>query len=129
MYYYSSLAYDYDDYIEPSKKIVKRERKKTATKTFSVLKLFLLLTIMFVGSMVTLYSVCLINTKANEIVSLQKKLKDIKSDNVILEEEISKKFDINETKKIAQTKLGMHVPLPYQIVYIKKPKQNYVIKY
>ena len=84
---------------------------------------------MFVGSMVTLYSVCLINTKANEIVSLQKKLKDIKSDNVILEEEISRKFDINETKKIAQTKLGMNAPLPYQIVYIKKPKQNYVIKY
>lgn len=129
MYYYGSLAYEYDDYIEPSKKIVKRERKKTATKTFPMLKLFLLLTIMFVGSMVTLYSVCLINTKTNEIISLQKKLKDIKSDNVILEEEISRKFDLNETKRIAQTKLGMHTPLPYQIVYIKKPKQNYVIKY
>ena len=129
MYYYGSLAYDYDDYVEPSKKNVKRERKKVAAKNFSVLKLFLLLTIMFVGSMVTLYSICLINTKANEIVLLQKKLGDIKSDNVILEEEISKKFDLNETKKIAQTKLGMHTPLPYQIVYIKKPKQNYVIKY
>ena len=47
----------------------------------------------------------------------------------MLEEEISKKFDLNATEKIAQTKLGMHKPLAYQVVHISKPKQNYVIKY
>lgn len=131
-YSYGANAYDYDDYEYNNSeqiKTVKRERKKKSVKSKSVPALILLLSVVFFGSIITLYSFCLIDAKSNGIIMLQEKLKTVKSDNIMLEEEISKKFDLDITKKIAQTKLGMHEPFSYQIVHIKKPKQNYVIKY
>lgn len=134
MYYsYGSQAYDYDyenDYNYIGKrKYLHRSRKKIAVKSKAVPALIMFLSLIFVGSLFTLCSFCTVKAKSTEIINLQDKLKTIKAENIVFEEEISKKFDLENTKKIAQTKLGMHKPLSYQIVHIKKPNQNYVIKY
>ncbi len=134
MYYsYGSEAFNYDfennfDYVG-EKKSLRRNSKNKLQKSKSVPALVLLLSLIFVGSLISLCSFCMVNCKANSISVLQEKLKSIKADNVTLEEEISKKFDLDTTQKLAQTKLGMHKPLSYQIVHIERPKQNYIIKY
>ena len=132
-YSYGSEAFNYDfennfDYVG-EKKSFQRTSKNKLQKSKSIPALIILLSLVFVGSLVSLCSFCLVNCKANSISILQEKLKSIKADNVTLEEEISKRFDLDKTEKIAQTKLGMHKPLPYQIVHIERPKQNYVIRY
>ena len=88
-----------------------------------------LIAVIFVGSIVSLRTFCLVKSKSNEIIVLQEKLKAIKSENKILEEELSKKFDLSTVKEVAEKKLGMHEPFGYQVVKIKLPKLNYVIKY
>jgi len=85
--------------------------------------------LVFAGCLITLYSFCQIKAKTHSIYKLQQKLDNLKSSNLELEEELSKKFDLGEIKNIAEKKLGMHKPMQYQIVYIKKPTQSYTIKY
>lgn len=91
--------------------------------------LFLFFIIVFVGSMFSLRNICLINKKSREIIILQEELKLCKSENIVLENEISRRFDLEFVEKFAREKLGMHEPFAWQIVKIKEPKVNYLIKY
>ena len=91
--------------------------------------LFLFFIIVFVGSMFSLRNICLINKKSREIIILQEELKLCKSENIALENEISRRFDLEFVEKFAKEKLGMHEPFSWQIVKIKEPKVNYLIKY
>ena len=106
--------------------VVKSESKRG--KNFYVY-LFLFFIIVFVGSMFSLRNICLINKKSREIIILQEELKLCKSENIALENEISRRFDLEFVEKFAREKLGMHEPFSWQIVKIKEPKVNYLIKY
>lgn len=129
-YSYGSVAHDYDNYnFDIREEIKPVEIEKPKTKSVSISAFCILLFVVFSGSLVSLYSLSLVNSKASSIVCLQDKLESVKSDNVVLEEEISKKFDLSSTQKVAEKRLGMHRPFAYQIVHIKKPKQNYVVKH
>lgn len=106
--------------------VVKSESKRG--KNFYVY-LFLFFIIVFVGSMFSLRNICLINKKSREIIILQEELKLCKSENIALENEISRRFDLEFVEKFAKEELGMHEPFSWQIVKIKEPKVNYLIKY
>lgn len=106
--------------------VVKSKSKRG--KNFYVY-LFLFFIIVFVGSMFSLRNICLINKKSREIIILQEELKLCKSENIALENEISRRFDLEFVEKFAREKLGMHEPFAWQIVKIKEPKVNYLIKY
>ena len=106
--------------------VVKSESKRG--KNFYVY-LFLFFIIVFVGSMFSLRNICLINKKSLEIIILQEELKLCKSENIALENEISRRFDLEFVEKFAKEELGMHEPFSWQIVKIKEPKVNYLIKY
>ena len=132
-YYYGSEAHDYNfgnDYADRvEKRSFERSNSKTHTKSKALPALFWFLSLIFVCCLGVLYSFCAIKAKAHFISDLQQKLKDLKSYNLELEEELSEKFDLGKVKNIAEAKLGMHKPMQYQIVYIKKPTQNYTIIY
>lgn len=119
----SSSAYEYEyEYVKKTKPV---ERKKS----HSLHALYVLLLFMFVGSLVLVVSFCTVHSKANSIMMKQNELSKLKDENVTLEEDLSCKFDLQTVNDIAKNKLGMHKPMPYQIVHISKPKQNYIIKY
>ena len=103
--------------------------KKIYEANLNVLEFLFLIIIIFIGCIISLRTFCLVKAKSNEIIILQEKLKAIKSENKILEEEISKKFDLSMVKDVAEKKLDMHEPFGYQVVKIKLPKLDYVIKY
>ena len=126
--YYDSAHSGYSK-IHNTSKHSKTSNKRTRKADLSPLEFFLLITVIFVGSIITLRTFCLVKAKSNEIIALQEKLKTIKSENTILEEEISKKFELSTVKEIAEKRLGMHQPFSYQVIKIKSPKVNYVIKY
>ena len=83
--------------------VVKSESKRG--KNFYVY-LFLFFIIVFVGSMFSLRNICLINKKSREIIILQEELKLCKSENIALENEISRRFDLEfveeEIKRIGE---------------------------
>ena len=127
--------YDYDNYnygqrqdkiSGANNRLINNKKSKT---NLSLVNFLFLIAVIFVGSIVSLRTFCLVKSKSNEIIVLQEKLKAIKSENKILEEELSKKFDLSTVKEVAEKKLGMHEPFGYQVVKIKLPKLNYVIKY
>lgn len=63
------------------------------------------------------------------ISSLNTELKQIREQNLVVQSEISKNYDIKEIEKIATTRLGMSKPKAHQIVHINVPKQSYVIQF
>lgn len=131
-YYYNSLAYrrkNYNSKDKANKSKSNALNKKIYKANLSLLEFLFLIIIIFIGSIISLRTFCLVKAKSNEIIILQEKLKAIKSENKILEEEISKKFDLSTVKDVAEKKLGMHEPFGYQVVKIKLPKLDYVIKY
>lgn len=127
-YYYDS-AYSGYSKIRNVSNHSKTSNKQTRRADLSSLEFFLLIAVIFVGSIITLRTFCLVKAKSNETIALQEKLKTIKSENMVLEEEISKKFDLSTVKEVAEKRLGMHQPFSYQVIKIKSPKVNYVIKY
>lgn len=136
IYINNSLAYDYDsyydnDYQTQRSKVHDKKRNFNKNKdTHSVsLSLILFFVVVFLGCMSILINVCMINQKAHELVVLQNKLKLLKSDNIALENEISKRFDLAYIEKIAKEKLNMHEPFDWQEIIIKKPQVNCLQKY
>lgn len=122
-------------YVVSKNKIISHEKLDYAVKSKTkrgknfYIYLFLFFIIVFVGSMFSLRNICLINKKSREIIILQEELKLCKSENIALENEISRRFDLEFVEKFAREKLGMHEPFSWQIVKIKEPKVNYLIKY
>lgn len=124
-----------NEYVLSKNKIISDEKLDHVVKSKSkrgknfYIYLFLFFIIVFVGSMFSLRNICLINKKSREIIILQEELKLCKSENIALENEISRRFDLEFVEKFAKEKLGMHEPFSWQIVKIKEPKVNYLIKY
>lgn len=135
-YINNSVAYDYDsyyldDYQTQRSKVPEKKRNFNKNKDMHTVSLSLILffVIMFLGCMSILINICMINQKARELVVLQNKLKLLKSDNIALENEISKQFDLTYVEKIAREKLSMHEPFDWQKIIIKKPQVNCLQKY
>ena len=136
IYINNSLAYDYDSYYlddYQTKRLKMSHRKRNFNKNKDKRRispcLILFFIVVFFGCMSILINICMINQKSRELVFLQNELKLLKSDNIALENEISKRFDLTYVEKIAKEKLGMHEPFDWQKIIIKKPQVNCLQKY
>ena len=97
--------------------------KKVHRSNYKIkLKLVLAILFVFCCFLLLMYRYAFI-TELNYSVDLaSKNYEKIKNENTLLKIDIEKNLDLNIIRDVAETKLGMHKPDKYQIVYVKVPK-------
>jgi len=92
-------------------------------------KIKMVLAILFILCcfLVLMYRYAFITELSYSVDKVVKNYDKIKNENMLLKIEIDKNLDLNKVREIAETKLGMHKPDKYQIVYVKVPKSDTTI--
>ncbi len=113
---------DYDVYSENVLlKDKKRQRANNKVKT----KMVLSIALVFVMFFFVMYRYAVITELNYKLDSINKKYNDIKNDNTSLKVSIERELDLNKIRQTAESRLGMHTPDKYQIVFVKVQKHDY----
>ncbi|MCX7921313.1 MAG: cell division protein FtsL [Clostridia bacterium] len=105
--------------------VVLKKKKQQRSNTKAKFKM--------IGYILTAFAVCfiimlryaLITDINYEISQMNKKYNDLRNDNSRLKVALEKEVDLHKVRDVAETKLGMHKPDKYQVVYIKVPKSDF----
>ena len=141
-HYYSnsSEALDYKIYSDHKykksrkRKVLRRIKKGTVIRRVkndsSQISKYLVITIaiVFSGVMSIALNYSRIANDRAEIRVLSNDLQKLKEENSALEFQISESYDLAEISRLAMSRLGMHKPRPYQIVYISVPAETSVVR-
>ena len=117
---------EYDVY-ENNKVLKRKKRKRIRTK--NRIKFFLFLVSIFFMGYLTIsqyFVIAELNYKINQDKNNKAKLMN---ENALLKVEIDKATDYNIIKEIAEKELGMQKPDKAQKIYVKIPKDEYIMVY
>lgn len=130
---------DEDKYSVKKPKTRNKRRKKARNKTKFIFlenvytkvskETYLMLTVLFCGSLCMLMLGALVTNKRITVTGLQNKLKTAQEANLALSVEIAESYDEKEIERIATEVLGMSKPKPYQYFHINVPKDDRIIQY
>jgi len=83
------------------------------------------LTLIFAGAACTAASYAKVSVANQTVISLTNQLRETQSQNEALAKEATRFDDAVSMRDIAENKLGMSEPKPYQIRHITVPEENY----
>lgn len=95
-----------------------KKKDKKRIKGSSKIKCILLIALIFIIGTTLLYQHTKINTINNDIISLEKDLKDLKMINDSKEGTLLSSYDLDSIEKIAKENLGMVEPTTDQYTYL-----------
>ncbi|RCX16564.1 hypothetical protein DFR58_11057 [Anaerobacterium chartisolvens] len=112
---------EYDVYEE--NKVLKAKKTQRSNNKAKLKMVFAIFLVFIAGSAVMLRYTMI--TQINySIDSRNKEYARISNENAKLEIAIQQEMDLVKVKEIAESKLGMHKPDKYQIVYVNIPREN-----
>ncbi len=113
---------------EPNEAITKIKREKNIRAiNIMKLKLFSFVTLILILSLVVLYRYSTITELNYCVDKYEKEYKQIKNENSIIKVRIENSTDLQTLRDIAENKLGMQKPDKCQIVYVKVPKNDFLL--
>lgn len=123
-YVYGATAekLSYDVYEE--NKVLKQKKRARSNLKQKFNTIVCLCTIFTMFMVIMLRYGAITETNYN-IASKKIQVEKIVNENVLMKIDIEKRMDLNRIRQIASTKLGMHEPEKYQIVYVDVPKNDY----
>lgn len=136
-YSYTSEAYELNGAYEKSRrKRIRLVRRKLRPLyhyvgenkvRFSMYTVFTMV-LTFLCAMALAFSFAFISNKQNAIASLRATLANLEEENILLAAEITQKYDLDEIRYAATTRLNMIAPKPHQIIYIEVPRPSFVMQ-
>jgi cell division protein FtsL len=126
-YVYGSAAPKIDYNVYEENEVLKR---KKVQKSNSKVKLKMVLGILsvFCGFVFLMYRYAIITELNYSVEKASKTYAKVSNENTLLKISIDKNLDLNKVRDIAETKLGMHQPDKFQIVYVKVPKTDLTVR-
>lgn len=113
---------EYDVYEE--NKVLKSKKKAKSHRKIKIKSVGCILVVFFMFlAVITRYAqITELNYQLNKT---NKQYVTLKNENSRLKAEIDNQTDLNKIRELAESRIGMHKPDKYQIVYIKVPKNDF----
>ncbi|WP_317853769.1 hypothetical protein [Chakrabartyella piscis] len=141
-YSYGSVAYDTDYMYQPreTRKPVPQPKRRPMPQQqvvaspkssvgLAVFKHIVVIAMLFLGCLMYMGIGVQADNASVQLRIEKDAYSTLKSENNIVEAEITEQLDLDYIRTEAMTRLGMVEPEAYQVVYIDVPKESYTIQY